>query len=248
MYFVPPGETLEVWRVQVRNDRDVRADISLFSSIEFCLWDAQDDATNFQRNFSTGEVEVLDSVIYHKTEYRERRNHFAYFACSELLAGFDTQRDTFLGPYRGWDTPEAVERGECFQLRRSRLGADRIAPRAALTQAGTRRARSSLSSATQRIPLTRSSTPLKAKIINKSQVQPVFEHGSRSLQRRCRTRGAARAPGTRYLSVLRVSGRPSEDTNRMVNIWNPYQCMTTFNLSRSMSSFRIGHRSRHGIS
>ena len=113
MYFVPPGETLEVWRVQVRNDRDVRADISLFSSIEFCLWDAQDDATNFQRNFSTGEVEVLDSVIYHKTEYRERRNHFAYFACSELLAGFDTQRDTFLGPYRGWDAPEAVERGEC---------------------------------------------------------------------------------------------------------------------------------------
>ncbi len=88
-----------------------RRSISLFSSIEFCLWDAQDDATNFQRNYSIGEVEVEDGVIYHTTEYRERRDHFAYFACSEPLAGFDTQRDAFLGPYRGWDRPIAVERG-----------------------------------------------------------------------------------------------------------------------------------------
>src|SRR5450756_395240 len=87
------------------------AKLSLFSSIEFCLWDAQDDATNFQRNYSVGEVEVEDGVIYHKTEYRERRDHFAFFACSEPLAGFDTQRDAFLGPYRSWDRPIAVERG-----------------------------------------------------------------------------------------------------------------------------------------
>ena len=87
----------------------------MFSSVEFCLWDAQDDATNFQRNYSTGEVEVADGVIYHKTEYRERRDHFAYFACSEPLAGFDTQREAFLGPYRGWDRPLAVERGESSQ-------------------------------------------------------------------------------------------------------------------------------------
>ena len=90
------------------------AKLSLFSAVEFCLWDAWDDQTNFQRNFSTGQVEVEDGVIYHKTEYRERRDHFAYFACSEPLAGFDTQRDTFLGAYRGWDNPAAVERGESF--------------------------------------------------------------------------------------------------------------------------------------
>jgi cellobiose phosphorylase len=112
LYFVPPGETLEVWRLRVRNERGGPADLSVFSSVEFCLWDAQDDATNFQRNYSTGEVEVDGGVIYHKTEYRERRDHFAYFACSEPLAGFDTQREEFLGPYRGWDRPRAVERGE----------------------------------------------------------------------------------------------------------------------------------------
>ena len=89
-----------------------KASISAFASIEFCLWDAQDDATNFQRNFNTGQVEIEDGVIYHKTEYRERRNHFAYFACSRPGAGFDTQREAFLGPYRGWDKPATVEAGQ----------------------------------------------------------------------------------------------------------------------------------------
>ena len=72
-----------------------------------------------------------DEVIYHKTEYRERRNHFAWFACSEPLAGFDTQRETFLGPWRGWNKPVAVEEGKLAQLDRLRLVADRLAPREA---------------------------------------------------------------------------------------------------------------------
>jgi cellobiose phosphorylase len=66
-YFVPLGETLEIWKTSVTNHRKRPAKLSLFSSIEFCLWDAQDDATNFQRNFSTGQVEIVDGVIYHKT-------------------------------------------------------------------------------------------------------------------------------------------------------------------------------------
>ena len=114
LYFVPLGETLEIWQLKITNLSKKPRTLSTFSSIEFCLWDAQDDATNFQRNFSTGQVEVEDEVIYHKTEYRERRDHFAYFACSEKLAGFDTQRDTFLGAYRSWNKPIAVERGRSF--------------------------------------------------------------------------------------------------------------------------------------
>ena len=87
-----------IWRRRLRNRRNRLARYSVFSAVEFCLWDAQDDATNFQRNLSIGEVEVVDGVICHKTEYRERHNRFAYFACSEPLAGYDTDRDAFLGP------------------------------------------------------------------------------------------------------------------------------------------------------
>ncbi len=78
-YFVPLGQNLEIWDVNVTNRRDTTADLSLFSSLEFCLWDAQDDATNFQRNYNIAEVEIEGSTIYHKTEYCERRNHYAFF-------------------------------------------------------------------------------------------------------------------------------------------------------------------------
>ena len=118
----PPGETLEVWRTRVTNERSRPARLSLFGAVEFCLWDAQDDATNFQRNLSTGEVDVEDGVIYHVTEYRERRDHFAWFACSGPVAGFDTSREAFLGPYRGWDRPLAVEARQRWPTRSPTAG------------------------------------------------------------------------------------------------------------------------------
>ena len=111
-YLIPLDQNLEIWLLGINKPSShTPVNLSIFSCVEFCLWDALDDASNFQRNFSTGEVEVEDGVIYHKTEYRERRNHFAYFACSAPLTGFETQREAFLGPYRGWDKPQSVETG-----------------------------------------------------------------------------------------------------------------------------------------
>lgn len=69
----------------------------LFSAVEFARGPGW-SRTNFQRNFSIGEVEVADNVIYHKSEYRERRNHFAYFSCSEAIDGFETHSAK---PFRG---------------------------------------------------------------------------------------------------------------------------------------------------
>ena len=110
-FFVPPGETLEVWSVEITNRRTVPANLGLFAAAEFCLWNALDDATNFQRNLNTGEVLVEGNSIFHITEYRERRNHFAYLASSEPPIGTETQRDAFLGRFRGWDRPIGIERG-----------------------------------------------------------------------------------------------------------------------------------------
>ncbi len=120
-FFVPLEENLEIWQLTLTNERPEAAVLSVFGAVEFCLWDALDDETNFQRNLSIGEVEppslathprnLGERAIIHKTEYRERRNHFAFFGCSEPLVGFDTDREAFLGPYRGWDSPQAVESG-----------------------------------------------------------------------------------------------------------------------------------------
>ena len=106
-YFVPLDENLEIWQLTVTNERlDTGGAVGILGSVEFCLWDAQDDATNFQRNFSIGQVEIEDGVIYHKTEYRERRNHFAWFACSEPSWPASTRSARrFSGRARGWDKP-----------------------------------------------------------------------------------------------------------------------------------------------
>jgi len=236
-YFVPLGVNLEIWQLTVTNQRDRPLALSVFSAVEFCLWDAWDDATNFQRNFSTGEVEVEDGVIYHKTEYRERRNHFAFFACSEPLAGFDAQRDAFLGPYRGWDRPLAVERGQSFNSVAhgwAPIGSHHI--RLHLTPGESRQVVFLLGY--HENPPGEKFDPPDSQRINKRTVRPVIARYLDPAQVEAAFE-ALQAHWDRLLSTLQVE-TPDPHTNRMVNIWNPYQCMTTFNLARSASYFESG--------
>lgn len=236
-YFVPLGENLEIWELTLANHSYETIDLSLFSAIEFCLWDAWDDATNFQRNFSTGQVEVDGSVIYHKTEYRERRNHFAYFACSERLAGFDTQREAFLGPYRGWDAPQAVEDGRSANSIAhgwQPIGSHHVHvvlhPR--------ERRRIVFLLGYHENPPDAKFDPPDSQTINKQTVQPILTHylQPKNVEKAFR---ALNAYWENLLGKFQVD-TPDIHTNRMVNIWNAYQCMITFNMSRSASYFESG--------
>jgi len=236
-YFVPLNQNLEIWEITLTNHRHQLANLSIFSAIEFCLWDALDDATNFQRNYSIGEVEVADDVIYHKSEYRERRNHFAYFACSEPLAGFDTKREAFFGPYRGWESPAAVEKG---------YTSNSIA--CGWQPFGSHHIKLSLQSGEQKKvifllgyhenPVDEKFDPPTSQNINRHTVKKVIsqycdaEMVEKSFQ-------SLNAYWENLLSVMQVH-TPDEHTNRMVNIWNAYQNMITFNLSRSASYFESG--------
>ncbi len=249
-YFVPLGDSLEIWQLTLTNRRQEPASLSVFSSIEFCLWDAWDDATNFQRNFNIGEVEVPPlnpprgdggevegGVIYHKTEYRERRDHFAFFACSEKLAGFDTQRDVFLGPYRGWDNPAAVELGRSFDSIAhgwAPIGSHHV--KVTLGPGETRQIIFLLGY--HENPKDQKFDPPGSQTINKQTVRPIIaryldeENVEAAFE-------ALRAHWEDMLDIFQVD-TPDAHTNRMVNVWNAYQNMVTFNLSRSASFFESG--------
>jgi cellobiose phosphorylase len=236
-YFVPLGENLEIWQLTLTNRREDVVSLSAFSSIEFCLWDAQDDATNFQRNFNIAEVEVDDGVIYHKTEYRERRDHFAFFACSEPLAGFDTQREAFLGPYRSWDRPLVVERGACSNSIAhswAPVGVHQIKLR--LEPGQTRQVIFLLGYSEN--PKNAKFDPPDSQVVNKTAVKQVI---NRYLQAD-EVEKAFQALGIYWRSLLETLQVETPDihTNRMVNIWNAYQCMITFNMSRSASFYESG--------
>ena len=236
-YFVPLGETLEIWQMTLTNESASDVDLSLFSAIEFCLWDANDDATNFQRNYSIGQMEIVDEVIYHKTEYRERRDHFAYFACSEKLAGYDTVREDFLGRYRGWDTPQVVESGRSVNTEAhgwQPIGSHHVNVK---LKAGESK-QVIFILGYQENPKDDKFDPPGSQVINK-------KHAKQALDKYLQQANADKAFDelrdywTMLLDKMQVK-TPDEDTNRMVNIWNAYQCMVTFNMSRSASYFESG--------
>jgi cellobiose phosphorylase len=236
-YFVPLGENLEIWEMTLTNLRKSAANLSLFSAVEFCLWDANDDATNFQRNLSTGQVEIVDGVIYHKTEYRERRNHFAFFACSEKLDGYDTQREIFLGPYRGWDSPMVVEKGfsgESVAYGWQPIGSHHI--KIQLNPGQQKKIIFVLGY--QENPKDKKFDPADSQTINKKKVKPIISRYLRP-SNVDDAFDALKEHWDGLLGKIQVT-TPDEHTNRMVNIWNAYQCMVTFNLSRSASYFESG--------
>jgi len=236
-YFVPQGENLEIWDLTLKNLSEGERELSTFSSVEFCLWDAYDDSTNFQRNLNIGEVEVEGSVIYHKTEYRERRNHFAYFACSEPLTGFETQREVFLGSYRGYQNPLAVEKdstSSTITVGWSPVGVHHL--RISLAPGETKRIIFLLGYFEN--PDDQKFSPPGSQIINKKGVAPIIEKYLK-LENVDQAFQDLKSKWDKLLSVLGVE-TPDQHVNRMVNIWNAYQCMVTFNLSRSASYFESG--------
>ncbi len=236
-YFIPLGSTLETWQLELTNLRPQTAKISAFSLVEFCLWDANDDATNFQRNFNIGEVEVIENVIYHKTEYRERRDHFAYFACSEQPVGFDTQREAFLGPYRGFDSPQVVAEGASTNSIAhgwAPIGSHHL--RFELQPGETRKVNFVLGY--HENPKSEKFDPVGSQTINKRTVAPLIY---KYLQTGVVEKAFQNLVDywTELLNRFQVQ-TPDAHTNRMVNIWNAYQCMITFNMSRSASFYESG--------
>ncbi|MFW5776283.1 MAG: GH36-type glycosyl hydrolase domain-containing protein [Spirochaetota bacterium] len=235
LYFVPLGTWAEIQKVTLTNTSDKRKSIRLFSFIEWCLWNAEDDMTNFQRNFSTGEVEIDGSVIYHKTEYRERRNHYAFYSVNAPIAGFDTDREAFVGLYNGFDRPDVVMEGA---PRNSEAhGWSPIASHALDVELEPGEEKQLV------FMLGYVENPNDRKwerkgVVNKASARELIARFDTPEQ----VDAAFAELGEYWRKLLSAyeldSGDPRLD--RMVNIWNQYQCMVTFNFSRSASFFESG--------
>ncbi len=183
--------------------------------------------TNFQRNFSTGEVEVEGSVIYHKTEYRERRNHYAFYAVNTPVDGFDTDMETFLGLYNGFENPQAVFTGKMGN-HRVRLAADGGASGEGVPCP---RRRTPLDFVLGYIEVPQAEKFVAPSVINKAPAKALLEKLTTDEQ----IADAFNALKNHWDNLLSayVLTTPDEKLDRMVNIWNQYQCMVTFNMSRS---------------
>ncbi|MBR2530854.1 MAG: glycosyl transferase, partial [Lachnospiraceae bacterium] len=234
--FVPIDDTCEISRITLTNNSPDTKSLKLFSYVEWCLWNADDDMKNFQRNFSTGEVEVAGSTIYHKTEYRERRNHYAIYSVNTDIDGFDTSRDAFLGAYHDNHDPEVVfEKGQCTNS--IAHGWSPVAVHQINVDLTPGQTKSFV------FVLGYCENPVEEKweskgVINKKPAKEMLAKYmtdadvDKAFSKLCDYWKG-------LLSIYSVKSS-NDKVNRMVNIWNQYQCMVTFNMSRSASYFESG--------
>ena len=233
--FVPMNDNCEINQVTLKNLSDKEKSFSLFSYVEWCLWNADDDMKNFQRNFSTGEVEVVDSTIFHKTEYRERRNHYAIFSVNAKIDAFETSRDEFLGAYNGADAPAAVKAGKLnstFASGWSPIASHQI--NLTLKPGEVK---------TFNFVLGYIENPEDDKwesygVINKKPAYAMLEKYKTNDGVK-KAFDELKAYWDELLSIYHVESS-NDKVDRMVNIWNQYQCMVTFNMSRSASYYESG--------
>lgn len=234
-FFVPISDNCEIHWLQIKNISKNEKSIKIFSFIEWCLWNALDDMTNFQRNFSTGEVEIEESTIFHKTEYRERRNHYAFYHVNHKINGFDTDRDSFIGIYNGFHEPTVVLEGKS-----KNSIAHGWAPIAShyleliLKPEETK----DLIFILGYIENDPDKKFIDKNIINKEKAYQLIEKYN-DINKVRKAFDELKFYWNNLLSKFQLY-HEDEKLCRMVNIWNQYQCMVTFNLSRSASYFESG--------
>ena len=222
-YLVPLGENLEIWMMEVKASGPKTRDLSVFSFVEFCLWDALNDMTDYQYNLNIGQTEVKDNIIYHLSRYRVEKDLVGYFACSNNKAkGFDTQRRDFMGTYGDWSNPRAVIEGKMtnsIACGWSPVGSQmfnfKLKPGETKTFIFVLGFTEDIKVPPQKIE--QFNTPEKV--------------------------NAAFAELKKYwdgnLNKYSVQS-PDPELDLMVNVWNQYQCLTTFNWSRSASYYESG--------
>jgi cellobiose phosphorylase len=248
LYMVPNGENAEIQMLTLTNNDSVQKTLSVFSYIEWCLYNAHDDNTNFQRNFSIGEVEIKDSTIYHKTEYRERRNHYAFYSVNAPIQGFETDRETFLGLHNNYDNPDAV-----FAEKSSNFVADGWSPVAShrldielkpgesktfifvLGYIENKDEEKWDTSANAKKGLLQTNS--KMRIINKEKALLIQEKFS-TPEKVLAAFDSLKVFWDNLLSNFTLT-TGDEKLDRMAK-WNQYQCVVTYNFARSASYFESG--------
>ena len=245
LFFVPLGTWAEVQKLTLTNQGTEAKTLKLYSFAEWCLWNAATDMENFQRNFSTGEVEVDGSAIYHKTEYKERRNHYAFYTVNAPIQGFDTDRETFIGLYNEFRDPQQVMQGTIGNS--IAHGWSPIASHyiEVTLQPGESKDYIFLLGYVEN-EQDQKFEPATPGLLHSGSSPIVNKAKAKAMMQQLDTTAKVDAAFARLkaywdgLLDSYVLTSPEEKLDRMVNIWNQYQCMITFNMSRSASFFESG--------
>ena len=227
-YFVPIGENLEIWEVEVENTSDKTRNLSLFTYAEWCFWDMNQDAFNFQYILYTCRMGYADDTVDYSIRLWPFREPKGFMTSTLPVESFDTDRDVFLGRYRSESNPESVERGRCSN---------------SIALGGT-----PCGSLHNKIRLAPGEKKYVVYVVGVGDAKTVGQAKKKKYSDRANVDAELRKVES-YWSERMGKYRcqtPSSEVNSMVNIWNQLQCHTTFNWSRSASFNEAGGRDGMG--
>ena len=234
-YYVPIGATYEVWRAVIKNNSDKPRNLSSFGFVEFTNDNNyEQDQVNLQYTlFITRTSFEGNKVLQHINENSGKdatgSNHRERFfgMVGAPISGYNGNLDSFVGPYRTYSNPIAVEQGKCtgeMNYNGNACGALQsdivLQPGESkeliyiLGQKDNAQANEILASYETAGKVNQEVAELKS-----------FWHGK--------------------LENFQVQ-TPSDAFNNMINVWNAYQCFITFIWSRAASFVYCGLRNGYG--
>lgn len=219
-YFVPDDRDFEIWLLKVTNTLKVPKKLQIFSYAEFCFWDAIMDQQNVDWVQQINQGRYDNGIITWYPHYIE--NSASFFATGTEVSSYDTNLETFIGRYHSEANPIAVEQGACSNSNSYRTNGVGAFCNEIELQRGE----------SKELVFILGYTENRTRVRNdiKEYLDPKEAHAA--LER-------LNVGWENYIGKLHVE-TPDYDMNLFVNIWNQYQCKTTFNWSRFVSLYQLG--------
>lgn len=234
-YYVPQGKTYEVWRTKITNNSDKDRNLSTFGFVEFtneCNY--EQDQVNLQYTlFITRTSFEGDKIIQHINEHNgcdeTGSNHMERFfgLVGAPVSAYNGGLSSFIGPYRTYSNPIAVERGKCDNELNycsnccGALQSDFVLKPGETKELIYLLGRKNNAEATEIMAEYKKAGKVDEEVAQLKN----YWHGK--------------------LSNFKIE-TPSMEFNNMLNVWNAYQCFITFIWSRAASLIYCGLRNGYG--
>ncbi len=234
-YYVPLNKTYEVWRAIITNTSPKEKKLSVYGFCEFTNEsNYEQDQINLQyTQFITRTSFEENKIIEHINENSERdetgsNNKERFFGMVGAdICGYNGSLDHFLGAYRTYANPIAVESGRCDNVLNYNANCCGALQTAVKLGAG--------GTIELIFVVGRKNNAEATAILNEYKIAGRVDAEIRELKNYWHEK----------LNNFQVK-TPSEAFNNMINVWNAYQCFITFIWSRAASFVYCGLRNGYG--
>ncbi|CAM3629407.1 MULTISPECIES: GH36-type glycosyl hydrolase domain-containing protein [Saccharibacillus] len=227
LYFVGPEENSLIWNLTLTNDSAAAKTLDVYAYAEFGMMEFMRELqwqcyNKHQVSVTHAEGDVLLYRYGVENQPKPEETPIVYMAADVPIAGYDGDRDAFIGSYRSESNPLAIERGGCTNS--ELLGGD---PCGALQMKLTL-----APGETRELNVFLGTAPDEAEAllaVERSRQAGFVPRSAAGLNRQW----------DRYLGAWHCE-LPDPDAQRMLNIWNPYQAQRNFLFSRNISLYATG--------